>query len=209
MMKKDLSIVKKIGVCAILFACLFILDVVLNILSFFTSDIIIPDIISDSICIIIYLMLLSSIVPCLRLMRQTHQLIMAAQKTHGTVVNHICRISEVDDSKTYALNVEYFDQNGLKHLIESSSSAASIFSSGNPDKDIGVSIIVLTYGDGLEPKLLLFNDLFMLHWLWLCSIIGASSYFLGQSGIYLFLLGIGMAIGGTTLGQGMMEELYL
>lgn len=122
--------------------------------------------------IIAWLFLLSSIY-CVYLIIQTHFSTKSAHKLHGTVVDRIASISR-KGKITYSLLVAYRDRNGTMQQIKNS------WSSNSPKKNIGDTVVVLDYGIGSEPKLLLFNNLFIVYLTWLVVSIYCASFFIGN-----------------------------
>jgi len=114
-----------------------------------------------------------SLVLCVYLMRQTHRFITAAQQLSGTVVSYKEKVGRKHN--TYALNVEYRDQSGEKHSL-TSGSYSSI-----PSKEIGDQVIVLKRKCDSQVKLLLFEETFMLYWIWLCVGVGTEGVLFGQN----------------------------
>ena len=66
--------------------------------------------------------------------------------------------------------------------------ATGSVSASNPSKRKGDAVTVLRSKDGSKIKLLLFEELFLLHWIWLC---------------------VGIAAAGCLFGQDLLEWLYL
>ena len=119
-------------------------------------------------------LLVISLVPCIFLMLQFHCSLRSAQKLSGTVVSY----KEGRGSKggtVYSLNVAYRDQSGERHMTTGS------VSSSDPSKRKGDAVTVLRSKDGSKIKLLLFEELFLLHWIWLCVGIAAADCLFGQS----------------------------
>jgi hypothetical protein len=107
-----------------------------------------------------------SLIPCIHQVMRKHAILKNSAQFPGSVVGHVGR-SGGRGGRVYALEVEYRNGNGTAKRFVTSSA-------GNPPaRAVGDKVVVFEHRDGGAPDVLLFEELYVVYWLWFCCGIAA------------------------------------
>lgn len=98
---------------------------------------------------------------CIFLIVRKHIALTHAEQYEGRVVGYEVRRGS-RGSRTYALKIEYIDADNQTHTFVSKSASYPA------SRNIGDHVTVFHYLDGSTPDILVFQDLFLIYWLWMC-----------------------------------------
>jgi Protein of unknown function (DUF3592) len=123
------------------------------------------------------LLVVLSLPVCIFLVVRKHIALTRAVQYEGRVVAH-----EARSSTTYALKIQYTDADNHTHRFVSTSSSYP------PSRNVGDRVTVFHHVDGSSPDILVFEDLFLLYWIW---------------------ISFGIAVAGCMLIPYLLEAIYL
>ncbi len=108
-----------------------------------------------------------SLLACVYLVLKKHASLKSSTQHEGKVIDYVRRPGSRGGS-VFALKVEYRDGQGVvRHFVAGGAS-------NPPARAINDPVTVFEHPDGSDPDLLVFENLYLLYWIWFCLGVAAA-----------------------------------